>query len=128
MLLTEKLSIVIINVILCIAVTSTNTIIVVVAWWSPRNRSSVSIILCLIATYGIATIFLSTIESTTSYITGNLLRLPGFHFPFLIYFDNNVSRVSKKCDLSISVLRTTYLQTENYSHIFNFIVFIDFKY
>lgn len=101
MLLTEKLSIVIIKVILCIAVTSTNTI-VLVAWWSPRNRASVSIILCLIATYDIATIFLSTIDSATFYVAGNLLSVRGCYVTLII---GSLAFIFH----SLSILTTMYL-------------------
>ncbi|CAC5362267.1 unnamed protein product [Mytilus coruscus] len=100
-LIAEKLGVLIIKPVLLIAVLSTN-IIVVIAWLSPKNRSSVSIILSLIAFYDTTTILFSTIYTISSYVAGNLLSVSGCYI-------NLVAGSSAFIFHSESILTTTYL-------------------
>ncbi|CAC5362265.1 unnamed protein product [Mytilus coruscus] len=103
-LVRENLGIIVIKPLLLIAVLSTN-IIVVIAWLSPKNRSSVSIILSLIALYDTATIFFSTMYSISSYIAGNVLSVSGCYIEF-------VAGALAFIFHSSSILTTTYLASQ----------------
>ncbi|VDI75286.1 Hypothetical predicted protein [Mytilus galloprovincialis] len=100
-LIADKLYVLIIKPVLLVAVLSTN-IIVVVAWLTPKNRSSVSVILSLIAIYDTATIVFGTMHTFSSYIAGNLLSVSGCYI-------NHVAGSLAFIFHSSSILTTTYL-------------------
>ncbi|CAC5362262.1 unnamed protein product [Mytilus coruscus] len=100
-LLSVKIGVIIMKIVLLIAVMTTN-IVVVVVWLLPKNRSSVSIILSLIAIYDTTTIFCGTVYSTTSYIAGNLSDESGCYIKV-------ITAALAFIFHSSSILTTTYL-------------------